>query len=86
MYFVSWQPVVPAGADLRCGIGDVFPGIPPAYFVFLAPHKFQEIVLAARESFVVVDDICQAKFLAFALGGRMILGIRHSFCFCFLLL
>ena len=82
--FVTEQQAVTALPAAGCGVGDVAPGLLPAYFVALALHQRNELLAVGSVAHTVIDDIHELQLLALTTGRRVILSDGHSLCFLLL--
>ena len=55
--FVTEQQAVATLPAAGCGVGDVAPGLLPAYFVTFALHQRNELISVGGVAHTVVDDV-----------------------------
>ena len=83
--FVTEQQAVTALPAAGRGVGDVAPGLLPAYFVALALHQRNELISGGGMAHAVIDDIHELQFLALTTGRRVVLPDGHGLGFLLLL-
>ncbi|WP_165449891.1 hypothetical protein [Intestinimonas timonensis] len=76
--FVTEQQAVTALPAAGCSVGDVPPGLLPAYFVALALHQCNEFITVGGVAHAVIDDIHEMQLLAPTTSRRVIFPDGHS--------
>ena len=82
--FIAEQQAVPALPAAGRGVGDVAPGLRPAYLAALALHQRNELLATGGVAHTVVDDVHELELFALATGCRVILRGGHGLAFPFL--
>jgi hypothetical protein len=83
--FLTEQQAVTALPAAGYGVGDVAPGLLPAYFVAFALHQSNELIPVRGVAHTVVDDIHELQLLALTTGRCVVLPNGHGLGFLLLL-
>ena len=76
--FVTEQQAVTALPAAGCSVGDVPPGLLPAYFVAFALYQSNELLPVSSVAHTVIDDIHEMQLLALTTSRRVIFPDGHS--------
>ena len=76
--FVTGQQAVTTLPTARCGVGDIPPGLLPAYFASFAFHERNELFAVCCVPHTVGDDIHELQLLALTAGSGMIFADGHA--------